>query len=119
MAKIRIHELAKELKKENKELLQFLTEKGITGKTASSGLDPQEEQMVRDAFGGKAAEKKVEKAQAEAPKAEAKKEEAKPAKPAEAPKAEAPKAETKPEAPKAQRLGGRLLQRCRHGRKTN
>ena len=46
MAKIRIHELAKELKKENKEILQFLADKGIEGKTASSGLDASEEQIV-------------------------------------------------------------------------
>ena len=59
MAKIRIHELAKELKKENKELLQFLSEKGIEGKTASSGLDADEEQMVRKAFGaGKSSDAK-------------------------------------------------------------
>ena len=79
MAKIRIHELAKELKLENKELLQFLAGKGIEGKTASSGLDASEEQMVRAQFGPKAS----------APKAEAPKEEAKkaPAAPTPAPKA--------------------------------
>ena len=55
MAKIRVHELAKELKRDNKEILLFLKEKGIE-KTASSGLDPQDEQMVREAFGeGKSA----------------------------------------------------------------
>ena len=69
MAKIRIHELAKELKKENKELLQFLAEKGIEGKTASSGLDPQEEQIVRAAFGGAKASADTKKAD-EAKKAE-------------------------------------------------
>ena len=64
MAKIRIHELAKELKMENKELLQFLAGKGIEGKTASSGLDPQEEQMVRASFGGGRSEKPAETSKA-------------------------------------------------------
>ena len=93
MAKIRIHELAKELKLENKELLQFLAGKGIEGKTASSGLDASEEQMVRAQFGPKAS----------APKAEAPKEEAKkaPAAPTPAPKAEAKPAEVKPAQPQA------------------
>ena len=64
MAKIRIHELAKELKKENKEIIAFLQEKGVEGKTASSGLDAQEEQLVRNAFDQKAAVKPEVKAEA-------------------------------------------------------
>ena len=104
MAKIRIHELAKELKMENKELLQFLAGKGIEGKTASSGLDSQEEQMVRAAFGG--AKEKVSdnaKKAEDAKKPEtAKKSEG--GKAAEAdPKKEAPKKDVlKKEAPKAE-----------------
>ena len=68
MAKIRIHELAKELKIENKELLQFLAGKGIENKTASSGLDAAEEQMVRSAFGGGAPKKAESAKNAEAEK---------------------------------------------------
>ena len=108
MAKIRIHELAKELKKENKEILQFLADKGIEGKTASSGLDASEEQMVRAAFGAKAA-KPAEAKAPEAKKAEApaeKKPAEKPKKAEEEKKPAEAKAPVKPaekaEAPKAQ-----------------
>ena len=103
MAKIRIHELAKELKMENKELLQFLAGKGIEGKTASSGLDPQEEQMVRAAFGG-AKEKSADNAKKAEPAAKAEDaKKAEPEKPVEvAPKKEAPKAEESAPAPKAE-----------------
>ncbi|MBR3470006.1 MAG: translation initiation factor IF-2 [Lachnospiraceae bacterium] len=97
MAKIRIHELAKELKIENKELLQFLAGKGIEGKTASSGLDAAEEQMVRAAFGGGAPKKAESAKNAEAEKKadDAKKSDA--AK--KAPKADDKKAEEKSQAP--------------------
>ena len=87
MAKIRIHELAKELKKENKEILQFLIGKGIEGKTASSGLDSQEEQMVRAAFGGAGAAKAPEAQKSSA---------------ADNKKAEAPKAQESVKAPQAE-----------------
>ncbi len=97
MAKIRIHELAKELKIENKELLQFLAGKGIENKTASSGLDAAEEQMVRSAFGGGAPKKAESAKNAEAEKkADAtKKSDAE----KKAPKADDKKAEEKAQAP--------------------
>ena len=61
MAKIRVHELAKELGLESKEVMTFLTEKGIE-KKASSGLEENEEALVRERFAkaggeGKAAKK--------------------------------------------------------------
>ncbi|MBP5732813.1 MAG: translation initiation factor IF-2 N-terminal domain-containing protein, partial [Lachnospiraceae bacterium] len=97
MAKIRIHELAKELKIENKELLQFLAGKGIENKTASSGLDAAEEQMVRSAFGGGAPKKAESAKNAEAEKKAdaAKKSDAE----KKAPKADDKKAEEKAKAP--------------------
>ena len=66
MAKIRIHELAKELNIENKELLDYLAGKKIEGKSHMSSLEPDQEKMIREAFGKKekkAAEKVEEKVQ--------------------------------------------------------
>ncbi len=79
MAKIKVHELAKELGKQSKDILSFLQEKGIEAKAAQSSVEEADAQMVRSAFGGSVA-----------PKAEAK---------TEAPKTEAPKAEPVKEAP--------------------
>ena len=79
--KIRVHELAKELGKDNKEIVDYLTAKGITGKTAVSLVPEAEVYRLREMYGEK---------KAEAPKAE--------------PKTGAPAAGTgdgeKPEAPK-------------------
>ena len=96
MAKIKVHELAKELNKQSKDILTFLQEKGIEAKAAQSSVDETAAQMVRKAFGGAAAE---------APKAEAKdavKTEAAPK--AEVTKTEASKTESeaKAAAPKAE-----------------
>ncbi len=58
MAKIRIHELAKELDKQNKEILNFLQGKGIEVKSVSSSVGEDVAQMVRGAFAkGRPAEK--------------------------------------------------------------
>ena len=53
MTKIRVHELAKELKKSNKEILDFLQEKKVEVKSHMSSLTDEQENMVKDAFGGK------------------------------------------------------------------
>ena len=53
MAKIKVHELAKEIDKQSKEIISFLAEKGIEAKTASSGLEESEVALVRAAFGKK------------------------------------------------------------------
>ncbi len=82
MAKIKVHELAKELDKQSKDILSFLNEKGIEAKAAQSSVEEDVADMVRKAL-GKAAAPKSEAPKAEAPKAEA-------------PKAEAPKAEDAP-----------------------
>ena len=103
--KIRVHELAKELGKDNKEIVDYLTAKGITGKTAVSLVPEAEVYRLREMYGEK---------KAEAPKAE--------------PKTGAPAAGTgdgeKPEAPKkktiirvirTQNASGRIPVRSREG----
>ena len=42
MTKIRIHQIAKDLEIESKEIIRLLTELGITGKTVTSGLEDHE-----------------------------------------------------------------------------
>ena len=118
----RISELAKDLGVKNKDILDVLAENGVSGKSSSGTIDPDEFNIVmneltsrsqisgiEDYINGKvklepkqapAPAKKPEAPKAEAPKAEAPKAEAPKA---EAPKAEAPKAEApKAEAPKAE-----------------
>ncbi len=51
MAKIRIHELAKEVDKQSKDILSFLQEKGIDAKSASSSVEDETAEVVRKAFG--------------------------------------------------------------------
>ncbi len=60
MAKIKVHELAKELEKQSKEIIAFLQDKGIEAKAAQSALADDTADMVRKAFGGGASEKKEE-----------------------------------------------------------
>ena len=72
MAKIKVHELAKELNKQSKDILAFLQEKGIEAKAAQSSIEEDAAQMVRGAFGGtaKAVEPKEEETKTEEAKAE-------------------------------------------------
>ncbi|MCQ2520095.1 MAG: translation initiation factor IF-2 [Lachnospiraceae bacterium] len=91
MAKMKVHELAKELDIQSKDILSFLQGKGIEAKAAQSSIEDDAIAMVKKQF-GKAEAPKAEAPKAEAPKAEAPK--------AEAPKAEAPKAAPQGEAPK-------------------
>lgn len=66
MAKMRVHELAKEIEKQSKEIINYLAEKGIE-KSASSSLDDGQVDMVRKAFGAPAkAEPKPAEGKAEA-----------------------------------------------------
>ena len=62
MAKIKVHELAKELDKQSKDILSFLQEKGIEAKAAQSSIDEEAAQIVRKAFGKGEPEKKEEPA---------------------------------------------------------
>jgi len=79
MAKIKVHELAKELEKQSKEILAFLQDKGIEAKAAQSSLEEDVADMVRKAFSGGAAAKKENmqvpdtKEAAQAPNAEVQK----------------------------------------------
>ena len=86
MAKMKVHELAKELEIQSKDVIAFLQEKGIEVKAAQSSVEEEHVAMVKGHFGkGEAkAAPKAEPAK-EAPKAEA------PAAKEEAPKTEAPK----------------------------
>ena len=58
MAKIKVHELAKELDKQSKDILSFLQEKGIEAKAAQSSVEEDVAAMVRENFGGAAESKK-------------------------------------------------------------
>ena len=52
MAKMKVHELAKELKIESKQVIAFLQEKGVEVK-AQSAIEDNVIEQVRKAFGGK------------------------------------------------------------------
>ena len=94
MAKLRVHELAKELGITSKELMGHLKEAGEFVKSSSSSLEPPVVRQMREKFATAPKTKKAEaKAAAKAPKPSA-------AKPA-AKKAAAPKAEASDAAPKA------------------
>ncbi len=53
MAKIKVHELAKELNIESKQIIAFLQEKGVEVKAAQSAIEDNDIEQVRKAFGGK------------------------------------------------------------------
>ncbi len=92
MAKMKVYELAKELDKQSKEIVTFLTDKGVDVKSHMSTIEDDAIDMVKAAFGGKAAAPAKEEKKAEAPKAEAPAKEAPKAAPA---KEEAPKPKKK------------------------
>lgn len=54
MAKMKVHELAKELDKQSKELITFLQDKGYEVKAAQSSIEEEAIELVRKHFGGKA-----------------------------------------------------------------
>ena len=51
MAKIKVHEIAKELEKQSKEIIAFLQNKGIEVKAPQSSIEEDVADMVRKAFG--------------------------------------------------------------------
>ena len=55
MAKIKVHELAKELELQSKDILSFLQEKGIEAKAAQSSLEEDAAALVRNSLGKKKA----------------------------------------------------------------
>ena len=73
MARIRIHELAKKLGKENKEILNYLTEKGIQVKSPMNSLEEEQVAMIEDKFGKKETKPEGKAEAAEEKKAPAKK----------------------------------------------
>ena len=54
MAKMRVHEIAKEFDIKSNEILAFLQEKGIEAKAANSSLEEDAVTLVRNHFGRKA-----------------------------------------------------------------
>jgi len=60
MAKKRIHQLAKELEVASADILHYAQELGIQVKTASSGLTPEEEELVKISFEEKNSDLKEE-----------------------------------------------------------
>ena len=89
MAKIKVHELAKELDTQSKDILSFLQEKGIEAKVAQSSVEEDAADLVRKAFGKSGAVKAERTKSAEASNAAESKAES--AKPAETAKAESAK----------------------------
>ena len=83
MAKMRVHELAKELDIKSQDIIDLLSNTEYAVKSASSGLEDETQAKIRSKFAKSAP--KAETPKTEAPKAEPVK--------AEAPKAEAPKTE--------------------------
>ena len=75
MAKMKVHELAKELERQSKELIAFLQDKGYEVKVAQSSIEDEAIEAVRKHFGGKKSEQAQEAQQPaaakEEPKAEA------------------------------------------------
>ena len=55
MAKMKVHELAKELERQSKELVAFLQDKGYEVKAAQSSVEEEAIALVRRHFGGGAA----------------------------------------------------------------
>ena len=73
MARIRVHELAKKLGKENKEILNYLTEKGIDVKSPMNSLEEEQVAMVEEKFAKKETKPEGKTEAAEEKKAPAKK----------------------------------------------
>jgi translation initiation factor IF-2 len=95
MAKMRVHELAKELGRQNKELIAFLQDKGYEVKVSSNSIGEEEIALARKEFGAAAAQEAQKQPEPEKIKEESKTEAAK-----EEPKAEAHKETSKAEAHK-------------------
>ena len=108
MAKIKVHEIAKELEKQSKEIIAFLQDKGIEVKSHQSSLEEDVADLVRKAFGksgaasGKAEAGPEEKAEV---KAEAKTEAEVKAEPVKDAEAEPAKTQEKREGKPAQNTG--------------
>ena len=80
MAKQKIHELAKELNKPSKDIVEYLNKNGVEVKNHMSSIEDAQIDMVKKAFGQKMEAPKTEAPKAEAPKAEGQKQEEAPKK---------------------------------------
>ena len=71
MAKVRIYEIANELNIQSKDIIEFLKEKDILKKTASSAIEGDVIDMVKGKFSkGKSEDQKLEKKKEVSTKAE-------------------------------------------------
>ena len=70
MAKQKIYELAKELNKQSKDIVEFLNKNGVEVKSHMSSVEDAQIEMVKKAFAPKKEAPKAEAPKAEAPKAE-------------------------------------------------
>ena len=80
MAKQKIHELAKELNKPSKDIVEYLNKNGVEVKNHMISIEDAQIDMVKKAFGQKMEAPKTEAPKAEAPKAEGQKQEEAPKK---------------------------------------
>ncbi|MCR5278140.1 MAG: translation initiation factor IF-2 [Lachnospiraceae bacterium] len=67
MDKMKVHELAKELGIQSKDVLTFLADKGIEVKAAQSSIESDAIEMVRKKFGGKTESSEAKPAKADKP----------------------------------------------------
>ena len=109
MAKIKVHEIAKEFEIKSSEVIAVLAEMGIEGKAPASGLEDDQAEALRKKLSGGSSAKKAEAAPKEEKKSAAKPAEKEPApkaaaKPAEKP-AEKPAAAAKPAGEKSAAAG--------------
>ena len=70
MAKMKVHELAKELNMQSKEIIAFLQDKGIEVKAAQSSVEDDAVNMVKKAFGQQTSKADDVSAKESAPAAE-------------------------------------------------
>lgn len=69
MAKVKVHELAKELEIKSKDVLDFLQEKGMAVKAATSSLEEDMVELVKKKFGRSGGETQTQSGQTEEKKA--------------------------------------------------
>ena len=104
MAKMKVHELAKEVDRKSKELIDFLQSKGYEVKVAQSSIEDEAIALVRKEFGGAGQEEPAKKKKPQEAKPEKAPETAKAETPPEMPKAAKEKKDGKAEAPKKKKI---------------
>ena len=104
MAKMKVHELAKEVDRKSKELIDFLQSKGYEVKVAQSSIEDEAIALVRKEFGGAGQEEPAKKKKPQEAQPEKAPETAKAETPPEMPKAAKEKKDGKAEAPKKKKI---------------